>query len=233
MKQPAPKPNATQNLPAPVKPRNCSHWADQLQKLFPQTAIPVTPEFISAMTTLMEGYSEAVLAQVCGVNGVVTELGFLPSVAQLKAVLELAAKPERMIEHNKKLGEETLDYRLDQDRIDETRKTNPTYEELVATIPPHMRLHKAPGHDRMTKEQFLKKFPHVTPEQLDACPDASPASQSPDAKLLAPDVEVERHAPQNDHALRPIKYVIHSGPVDEHPASPALKCPDHDPNPFE
>src|SRR5258705_10052193 len=75
-----------------LKPRNCAHWVDQLQKLFPQTSVPVTVEFAKAMGEIMGLYSEKVIASVCSpIDGLCTKIEYLPSLAKLKSSLEEAA----------------------------------------------------------------------------------------------------------------------------------------------
>lgn len=85
-----------------AKRKACLHWVAQLQKLFPQTASPLTPEFYVAAGQLMEGYSEKVLAYVCGVHGIVAKQKYMPSIFELKQALEEAARPYLQAEERSK-----------------------------------------------------------------------------------------------------------------------------------
>jgi hypothetical protein len=163
----------TPNVPQTMKPKNCSHWADQLQQLFPQTETPVTQEFMLAMGKLMANYSEAVLAEVCGPTGLVLQQNYLPSLFQLKQALDQASDLEFRKQTSGTLGREQREDRELEEKIKEDRKNRPTYDELMAGVPPSLRLR--PNLPKMTAEEFLAKHPHVTREMLDACPDAPKA----------------------------------------------------------
>jgi len=125
-----------------------------------------------AMAATMESYSEKVLAEVCGYHGIVTKQKFLPTVSELKAALDEAARPEVEEAARLKVRVEAAQIRAEVNRIATERETRPTYEELIATLPPSLRLNKNNHVVPMTRDEFFTKFPHVTSEQLDAVPDA-------------------------------------------------------------
>ncbi len=113
MKQPPEVPNSNLPTTTVLKPRNCAHWANQLQRLFPKTETPVTAEFVDAMGKIMAMYQEHIIAAVCNPTyGICTRFKYLPSLMELKEELEKLAQRdaerEKILKRRKDQLEDSL-----------------------------------------------------------------------------------------------------------------------------
>ena|SRR6266478_1999103 len=159
-----------------LKPRNCAHWVDQLQKLFPQTSVPVTVEFARAMGEIMALYPEHIIAAVCSpIYGICTRYKYLPSLMELKEELEKIAQRDAEREAILKRRERQFEERSErEEEVARTRAdgTRPTYEQLVAKLPPSLRpgaVYDKPAFDPVKAMEKLGKV-GITKEIFDAIP---------------------------------------------------------------
>ena len=165
-----------------LRKRNCSHWVEQLQSLFPQTETPVTVEFIQAMGDLMALYSEKAISEVCHpVTGISTKQKYLPSLFDLKKALNEAAEPEIREVREAKLADERHIDREAEVRLAVERATRPSYDQLMSSVPDALKI--VPKLTVMTPEMFIEKHPGVTKEQLDAIPDLPQRHTGPIGRL--------------------------------------------------
>jgi hypothetical protein len=123
------------------------------------------------MAKLMGNYSERVLEDVCGLSGICLEQKFMPTLSELKERLDRAEGREQMVSAVQSRRDKQLQERAEYDREMAARKDRPTYEQLIATLPPSLRINKGPL-PRITAAEFMASHPHVTKEMLDSCPDA-------------------------------------------------------------
>src|SRR6266478_4050131 len=129
------------------KPRNCAHWANQLQRLFPKTETPVTAEFVDAMGQIMAMYPEHIIAAVCNPTyGICTRIKYLPSLMELKEELEKLAQRDAERDKILKRRKDQLEGRFNEDsRMEEIARTRadgtrPTYEQLIEKLPDNLRI---------------------------------------------------------------------------------------------
>lgn len=165
-----------------AKLKACAHWASQLQSLFPQTQIQITPEFMVAMAALMAGYSEKVLRNICNpATGIATKQKYLPSLFELKLALDEEARPSLDNEaRQKRIAEQMRDRKEREEMVKGEKIKYPTLESMRATYPDFMKreLGIIPRDDDPEKEpvflkpeDLMKKY-NVTQKELDAIPDA-------------------------------------------------------------
>lgn len=171
---------AQQQAMRDAKWRACQHWVGQLQKMFPQTETPLTPEQLIALATVMEPYSEKILSQVCGYSGIVQTQTYLPSPFQLKQALEAATGPTRDDAARERRRIAAEKERLEELLIESERASRPTYEELVATLPDSLRVasKKILPMSAEEKAAFMAKA-GISQAELDKVPDQG----TPEAEL--------------------------------------------------
>lgn len=122
-------------------------------------------------------YPENIIAEICSsTNGICTKQKYLPSLFELKAAFEELAEIDRSRIAILRRRQEQLDERDMREReIEQSRAngTRPTYEELMAKVPQSLKITNKINSDKMSEGDFLKKFPHITKEMLDAVPNAN------------------------------------------------------------